>query len=236
MVTPHYHSFLADDTKCVHGFIQHANSVTFHIWKVALQKPFLYVHTLWKIVQRRIFRRSAYCIMEEYAELLAALGPPLPFDYSSLTCMINATDTMRRNNRIRNTPQMDYGRAMEAVVDLATLCDTTWHRHKTVMKSWCVGIRDPPIMFHTRTSHWLDETESPWTSWDPRMALYSESTTPRFDSCVFFGRKPRPVVLWRDPRRLIEMVRHIAMNWCFRLYSIFMMERYTRGTDKNESM
>ena len=196
------------------------------------KNDFLYVHTLWKIVRRRIFRRSAYCIME-YAELRAALGPPPPFDYSSLTCMINATDIMRRNNRIRNTPQMDYGRAMEAVVVLATLCDTTSNRRKTVMKSWCVGIRDPPIMLHTDHA-WLAETAPPWISWNPRMALYSESTapTPRFDSCVFFGRKPRPVVLWRDPRRLIEMVRHIAMNWCFRLYSIFMMERYTRGIDK----
>lgn len=160
----------------------------------------------------------------DYTALPAELGPLLSFGNGRLGCTLNACITMRRNDEIANIPQMDYGHAMEVVFDPATLCDTTWHRRNLVMKSWRVLDERPAGMLFTRTSHWLDETESPWISWDPRMALYSESTTPTpgFDSCVFFGRKPRPVVLWRDPRRLIEMVIRIAMNWRFRLYSIMM--------------
>ena len=122
---------------------------------------------------------------------------------------VNAADVTVRNNELHNTPQIEHDREMQALLNA--------HHRFIAMLELCCDWRKRPAGYipHKGLALARRDRTPPWISWDPRAALHGESSalTPGLDSCLFLGRKPRPVVLWRDPHRLIEMVRYIAMRW-----------------------
>lgn len=144
---------------------------------------------------------------------------------SRIANLLHAADTALRNNEQRRMQQPIVAREQpEPVVRLFHENSRAILHGRQQETTACNCIQ---VLEHTRRGvlQARRDRRPPWISWKPTLAslgLEDDSVTPGLRSCLFIGRKPRPMVLWRDPHRLIEMVRYIAMNWRFRLYSIMM--------------